>query len=1417
MSNNDHNWKALGWDQPLHEEAPPPRFLVVTPSFNSEQYIDDTILSVVSQSGSFELLYHVQDGGSRDGTLAILQRWERLLQSGEFPIGCRKLGLTYATAPDKGMYQAINRGAAAARPQGPFIMGWINSDDRLAPGALATLEAVYRSFPAVRFTCARTSLMDEQGSIMGVNLPVCYDQAALAQGDHDGRRRNFVMQEGCFWRSELWDEVGGLDETFKLAGDWDLWRRFAERTPLVTLDTLLGFHRRRPGQLTAEMDRYYAEVDAMQGRLPPPVTLGEPKTADVIRFDTDLQAWVFFHNYGRKLGPPIGQGQDGARVTSVRVNLLKGVREPEGPYPEWNLPLGMRWVDQPQVSAQVNVPIPGVWLLALDARSWRPRLHLRIRCGGSVCFEAPLGAGENGYDTHIRLPVRLDGGPNRLEFECYGDVGDAGAWLFIILDCYVQTSRGLLIAAPIPSALPNRLASAAAKWPRISVVVPSFNYGRYIGDTLSSLLAQSYPDLEIIVIDGGSDDRTLQVVQSFSEHLAYFVSEPDAGQSDAINKGMAHARGDILTWLNSDDALAAGALYAVAAAFMADSTVDMVAGVCVSVDDVAPVRRHLPTVSDGPLPLAQILDLDGSWLQGRFFHQPEVFFGRRIWEAAGGRVETNLYYSMDYNLWARFALLGAQIRVIGAEVARFRLHPEQKTASPQAYLPELRAHSAELARRMAVLPAAARRSLVNAKLKIVMFNDYGYKYGAGVAHRRLAAALGLASHVVVFLAYADLDLGKPDRDTPLEDILSAILDEAPDLVVVGNQHAIRADYVELLQELVRTRTPTVFFAHDEWLITGRCGYPGDCERLFRTCDAQCPTADLYPALPKGWVEPAFRAKRELLAEAAATQAPLAIFTNSNYMQQRIETTLGRSAAPPVRSVRLGVDTAIFRPRSRYEARRILDLPQDHFIVLTVAASLADTRKGLDRVTAAFDAVRSPAKLLVIMGFVDEAPPLKGEARLTGLVTDESLSALYYAAADVLVGASRSEAFGQAYIEAAATGTPSLACGVGGIVEAVIHDQTGLLVPPDAPAALSAGLQRMHDEPQTRRRLGAGGVLHARTRYSLEASAWSFLCALEALAVFRDVRLAPNIVLSTEDAQPPFLRYLAGLCPTPSPDDGWETGPGLLREKDAAPASGMDAGYAWLLHPRSRVFLRSAVTGHQAIVIRGRSIVAGQTVTLNVNGRLAGRLEYVEADEALVETRIVRAELIAGMNRLDFEFAEAGGFPHDPRPLTFVLDSLEVGEDVATAADTPDRAAPEWEPLSGFGQLEGPYPEHGVLTRFRWIDLQSARLRVYAARSGMQHLRVVCRNHTPGQSFQVILNGAPAGTVTLDGSAFIEVSEAVIPVVALRGWNLVTLKIAKASELSFSERGLYVAVHEVQLLQNGSGSLKIGVRRQVEGL
>lgn len=214
-------------------------------------------------------------------------------------------------------------------------------------------------------------------------------------------------------------------------------------------------------------------------------------------------------------------------------------------------------------------------------------------------------------------------------------------------------------------------------WPRISIVIPSYQQGRYLEQAILSVINQGYPNVEIIVEDGGSTDETTSILARYGEHLAYVRSSEDNGQSHAIGMGLNRASGELLTWLNSDDMLAPLALFFVADEYL--KGYDVVAGACFEFKDGRFVQANLPIAKKGRLIAEELADLKDRWFMGHYFYQPEVFFSASAYRKAGSYIDTKLNFTMDYDLWQRFAKIGATFSKTYWPVALFRRHEQQKT------------------------------------------------------------------------------------------------------------------------------------------------------------------------------------------------------------------------------------------------------------------------------------------------------------------------------------------------------------------------------------------------------------------------------------------------------------------------------------------------------------------------------------------------------------------------------------------------------------------------------------------------------------------------------------------------------------------------------------------------------------------
>ncbi|MBV9999027.1 MAG: glycosyltransferase [Verrucomicrobia bacterium] len=205
--------------------------------------------------------------------------------------------------------------------------------------------------------------------------------------------------------------------------------------------------------------------------------------------------------------------------------------------------------------------------------------------------------------------------------------------------------------------------------PSFSVVTPSYNQGRYIRATVESVLGQNIPGLEYLVIDGGSTDETLEVLRSYGDRL-WFCSERDHGTADAINKGFARARGDLLGWLNSDDVYYPGTLSRVIALFEAHPEVDVIYGRAHHVDAGGRAIDEYPTEAWSFERL----------LEHCIISQPAAFFRRRTVEKFGPLAEAHKY-CVDYELWIRWAQRGAKFLYVPEFFAATRLHEAAKTVA----------------------------------------------------------------------------------------------------------------------------------------------------------------------------------------------------------------------------------------------------------------------------------------------------------------------------------------------------------------------------------------------------------------------------------------------------------------------------------------------------------------------------------------------------------------------------------------------------------------------------------------------------------------------------------------------------------------------------------------------------------------
>jgi len=209
-------------------------------------------------------------------------------------------------------------------------------------------------------------------------------------------------------------------------------------------------------------------------------------------------------------------------------------------------------------------------------------------------------------------------------------------------------------------------------WPRITVVTAVYNGATYIEDTLNSVLGQGYPNLEYVVVDGASTDGTGSIIKKYEKHLARWISEPDKGVYDALNKGFANSTGEVMGWLNASDQLHNHGLFVVGSVFAAFREVEWITG--------------RPTKFNPAGMTMEVMRLP-RWSRGRFLaganryiQQESTFWRRSLWERAGSRVGTTERAAGDFELWVRM-FRHAQLYPVDALIGGYRIHEDALSGS----------------------------------------------------------------------------------------------------------------------------------------------------------------------------------------------------------------------------------------------------------------------------------------------------------------------------------------------------------------------------------------------------------------------------------------------------------------------------------------------------------------------------------------------------------------------------------------------------------------------------------------------------------------------------------------------------------------------------------------------------------------
>lgn len=207
-------------------------------------------------------------------------------------------------------------------------------------------------------------------------------------------------------------------------------------------------------------------------------------------------------------------------------------------------------------------------------------------------------------------------------------------------------------------------------YPKISLVTPSFNQEEFIENTIRSVVLQDYPNLEYVVIDGGSADNSIDIIKKYEDKIAYWVSEPDDGHGAGLNKGFERTSGEIMGWINSDDLLTPWSLRTVAEIFTKFPHVNWIQGT----NSWWNRRGQMVKTSQNPKNIYDYLTGNYGWIQ-----QESVFWRRSIWEEAGASLSKDYKFMVDGDLWARFFLI-AELYTVECVLGGYRSYGDNRAS-----------------------------------------------------------------------------------------------------------------------------------------------------------------------------------------------------------------------------------------------------------------------------------------------------------------------------------------------------------------------------------------------------------------------------------------------------------------------------------------------------------------------------------------------------------------------------------------------------------------------------------------------------------------------------------------------------------------------------------------------------------------
>jgi glycosyltransferase involved in cell wall biosynthesis len=403
----------------------------------------------------------------------------------------------------------------------------------------------------------------------------------------------------------------------------------------------------------------------------------------------------------------------------------------------------------------------------------------------------------------------------------------------------------------------------------------------------------------------------------------------------------------------------------------------------------------------------------------------------------------------------------------------------------------------------------------NEKLRVLFINDLGFQYGAGIALLRQIQSFLVMGHEVAAISWTQGDVEGQIHPAPMgetgkwlglttlahlhvnheisEDcIIESIALEAklrnPDVIIIGNLHSANWS-LRLLSALRELGCTVIAFMHDCYLVTGRCAYTGNCNLYEIGCNNTCPTWNQYPKLEPDQIFDAWVLRRQIFC--GSNGIPLA--ANSKWTLSLAQKSLrGLTYAD---CVYYGLDEQLFQPIDKSLARRLLGIPPDSFVILGGAVNVSDYRKGGHLFNEVVQVLKDEVYFLAFGATSQDQTSIHG----TGLLRDYRKMPLVYSAADIFVGTSLEEAFGQTFCEASACGVPVVAFNVDGVPEVARHNLNARLAKEISAEALLEEIEFFRQNPVKRQEFGAAGRAMVEAEFTLKAQGDRWMNYLKNLA------------------------------------------------------------------------------------------------------------------------------------------------------------------------------------------------------------------------------------------------------------------------------------------------------------------------------